>query len=363
MKKSLLSIAILFAVAFGANAQDTPLSISGYADAYYKFDFAQPRKLSNPLDPSSALIPTQNIGTSFATDQNSLSLGMIGVALKKTTGKASFVGEVSFGPRGTGQSIPDVAGQSFHIQNLNVNYAFTDKFALAAGYFSTFVGYEVIAPIGNFNYSTSYLFTNGPFQNAGVKATYAFSPKVSLMVGAFNESWNVYQANSSFGLNTIGAQLTITPVEGWTAYANVLKGDVSGTILDLTTSYQITKSFKAGLNVADFEAGTGATVTKYEGFQGAALYLQNAFTDKFSLGVRGEYFKSKNMTAGGNTYSGVAPKESVVAATLTANFKAGGLTFIPELRLDNGSAMQFFQDNGSMTKSATQGSLAVVYAF
>jgi hypothetical protein len=33
----------------------------------------------------------ENIGTSFATDQNSVSLGL-DIALKKTTGKASFVG-------------------------------------------------------------------------------------------------------------------------------------------------------------------------------------------------------------------------------------------------------------------------------
>jgi hypothetical protein len=363
MKKTLLSLTTLLAVVIGANAQDTPLSISGYGDTYYKYDFAK----------------GQNIGTSFATDQNSLSLGMLGLALKKTTGKASFVGELSYGPRGAGQSIPDVAGQSFHIQNLNMTYAFTDKFSMAAGYFGTFIGYEVIAPTGNFNYSTSYLFTNGPFQNAGVKATYAFSPKVSLMVGAFNENWNVYRAKAFNGLSTLGAQLTVTPIEGWTAYANVLKGDVSGTILDLTTSYQVSKSFKVGLNAADFEAGTeygGVASVKYAGYQGAALYLQNAFTDKFSLGVRGEYFASKNVTAGRNTYSqsldgsgnptgglGVMPKESVISATLTANFKAGGLTFIPELRMDNGSAMQFFKDNGAMTKSASQGSLAVVYAF
>ncbi len=351
MKKILLSLTALFAVAIGANAQDTPLSISGYGDVYYKADFA---KKSN------------NIGTSFATDQNSLSIGMIGLALKKTTGKASFVGELSYGPRGQGQSIPDVGGQSFHIQNLNMTYAFTPEFSMAVGYFGTFVGYEVIAPTGNFNYSTSYLFTNGPFQNAGVKATYAFSPKVSLMVGAFNDNWNVYKANSDFGLNTIGAQLTVTPIEGWTAYANVLKGYVSGTILDLTTSYQITKTFKAGLNVADFEAGSeygGTPSVKYAGYTGAALYLQNAFTDKFSLGVRGEYFSSKNVTAGGNTYAGVIPKESVISATLSANFKAGGLTFIPEVRMDNGSATQFFKENGASTKSASQATLAVVYAF
>jgi hypothetical protein len=47
--------------------------------------------------------------------------------------------------------------------------------------------------VANFHYSTSYLFTNGPFQNAGVKANYAISDKVGIMVGAFNDAWNSYR--------------------------------------------------------------------------------------------------------------------------------------------------------------------------
>ncbi len=345
MKKSLLSIAALCAVVLGVKAQDAPLSISGSVDAYYKYDFAN----------------KANIGTSFASDQNSVSLGMIDVALKKTTGKASFVGEVSFGPRGEGQSIPNAGtnGQSFHIQNLNVNYAFTDKFSMAAGYFGTFVGYEVISPVGNYNYSTSYLFTNGPFQNAGIKATYAFSPKVSLMAGVFN-GWNAYTATN--GVSNFGAQLMVAPAEGWSAYLNVLTGEDAyggyGTVLDLTSGYQVTDKFKVGLNLADFSKSKNED----GGYTGGALYLQNAFTGSFSLGVRGEYFTSKKGD-NGLTLSGVMPGESVVAATLSANIKAGGLTFIPEVRVDNGSFAQFMKENGSVTKSASQVSLAVVYAF
>lgn len=347
MKKSLLSIAALCAVVLGVKAQDAPLSISGSVDAYYKADLAK---------------KPDNILTSFATDHNSVSLGMIDVVLKKTTGKASFVGEVAFGPRGQYQSIPNGDGKdvnSFHIQNLNVNYAFTDKFSMAAGYFGTFVGYEVISPVGNYNYSTSYLFTNGPFQNAGLKATYAFSPKASLMVGAFNDGWNSYKADPNFGAASVGAQLMVAPVEGWSAYVNVLSGYNSGTILDLTTGYQVSKSFKVGVNAADWSAGLGA---KDAGYTGGALYLQNAFTDSFGLGIRGEYFKAKKNN-GELALSGVVANESVFATTLSANIKAGGLTFIPEFRVDNGSATQFFKENGSATKSASQVALALVYAF
>jgi hypothetical protein len=339
MKKviTILALALTTSVAF---AQDTPLEISGSADLYYKYDFSEASQL----------------GTSFATDQNSVSLGMIDVVLKKKTGKTSFVGEVSFGPRGAGQSIPDVGGQSFHIQNLYAAYAASDKLTLTAGYMGTFIGYEVISPLANFHYSTSYLFTNGPFQNAGVKANYAISSKVGLMVGLFNDQWNFYQANPSLGLNAIGAQLSLTPVEGLTAYINFLDGSASGTVLDLTAAYQISEKFKLGLNVADFSGTIDDT-----GYTGFALYPSYAVNSNFSLGLRAENFKSKK--AGnplGGTFSNVAADESVTAFTLSANLKSGGLTFIPEFRMDSGSANMF---EGVTEKSASQVSMAVVYGF
>lgn len=350
MKKITLIVALVFtsSIAFAQDAAETdpkstPLEISGSGDLYYKYDFAK----------------TSNIGTSFATDQNSLSLGMIDIALKKKTGKASFVGEVSFGPRGAGQSIPDVGGQSLHIQNLYAAYAFTDKFSMTAGYMATFIGYEVISPLANLHYSTSYLFTNGPFQNAGVKATYAFSGKVSLMAGLFNDQWNVYQvADPMKGLNAFGAQLALTPVAGLSAYINILTGSESGTIVDLTAAYQISEKFKLGLNVADFSGVADDT-----GFTGFALYPSYAFTDKFSLGVRAENFSAKKLNTA--TLSNIDKDESVTAFTLSANFKSGGLTFIPEFRTDGASANSFKTSGSEVldTKSASQVTLAVVYGF
>ena len=351
MKKLLISSAI-FLAAISAKAQDTtkatenPLIISGSVDAYYKYDFSKFRNAAGG----------SNIPTSFATDQNSFSIGMIDLAMKKKVSKASFVGELSFGPRGEGQSIPNAGsnGQSFHIQNLYMGYDVTDKLNLTAGYMATFVGYEVISPVGNFNYSTSYLFTNGPFQNAGLKATYAFTSKVSLMAGIFNDTWNNYQ--SARDVSTFGAQLFVNPIKGWTAYINLLSGKTSGTIVDLTTAYQITDAFKLGLNGATFSAPDAVK----GGFEGVALYPQLAVSKDVVLGLRGEYFKTKN---GGFTTAGPPAGESITAFTLTANVKAGPLTLIPEARLDNGSTSQFIKNNGGAAKQASQFLIAAVYAF
>jgi len=334
MMKKVIGILAFVLIGNAGFAQDAPLEISGSADVYYKYDFAK----------------KENIKTSFATDQNSVSLGMLDIMLKKTTGKASFVGEVSFGPRGQYQSLLNGDGEddnSFHIQNLYATYAATEKLSFTAGFMGTFIGYEVISPVANFHYSTSYLFTNGPFQNAGVKANYAISDKVGVMVGAFNDSWNMYKADPIKGLNAIGAQLSLAPTEGVSVFLNFMDGSVSGTIIDLTASFQLTDKFKLGLNAADFRNDTKV------GYTGVALYPAVDVSDKFSLGLRGEYFKFKEGSG----------DDSVTALTFSANLKAGGLTFIPEFRLDNGSDEIFEKTNSDPAKSASQFALAMVYGF
>lgn len=333
----ILAVALTSMSSFAQEATEapksTPLEISGSGDLYYKYDFSK----------------NANIPTSFASDQNSLSLGMLDLALKKSVGKASFVGEISFGPRGQYQSIPNgdgIDGNSFHIQNLYATYAFTDKFSMTAGYMGTFVGYEVISPVANFHYSTSYLFTYGPFQNAGVKANYKISDKFGAMLGVFNDSWNTYKADPTKGLSTIGAQLSYA-TDGISAYLNFMDGSVSGTIVDLTASFQLSEKFKLGLNAADF-SNTGDV-----GYSGIALYPSYAFSDAFALGLRGEYFDFKEGSG----------DSSVTAFTLSANFKAGGFTFIPELRIDSNSDDVFVDSDMAPTNAASQVVLAVVYGF
>ena len=342
MKKvlAILVLALTTSISFAQDdaPETTPLEITGSGDLYYKYDFSK----------------NANIPTSFGTDQNSVSLGMLDIAFKKTIKKVSFVGEISFGPRGQYQSIPNGDGgtdgldtNSFHIQNLYASYAVSDKLSLTAGYMGTFIGYEVISPLGNFSYSTSYLFTNGPFQNAGLKANYKISDKFGAMIGVFNDSWNSYKADPIKGLNAVGGQLSFA-TEGVSFYLNAMDGSVSGTIIDLTATFQLTEKFKLGLNAADF-SNEGDV-----GYTGAAIYPSYAITDAFALGVRAEYFKSKEGSM----------DTDVTAFTLSGNYKVSGLTIIPEFRMDSNSDEVMFEDSDmNPAKSASQVLLAVVYGF
>ena len=169
------------------------------------------------------------------------------------------------------------------------------------------------------------------------------------MVGMFNDQWNSYKADPIKGLNAIGAQLSITPAEGVSAYINFMDGSESGTIIDLTAAFQLSEKFSLGLNTADFSNGDKI------GYTGVALYPAVAVTENFGLGLRGEYFKFKENSG----------DDSVTAFTLSANLKAGGLTIIPEFRLDSSSDDNAFtkSDGFSPTSSASQFAVGVVYGF
>lgn len=347
--KNFLPVVMLtfFGLTYSAIAQDTeqeaPLEISGSVDTYFTADFSG----------------QDNIPTSFADNREAMSIGMLDIALSKSFENVSFTGEFSFGPRSF-KSIPtfdpdgDGEGPQIFIQNLYVSYGLTDKLTLTAGYMGTFVGYEVISPAGNFNYSTSYLFTSGPFQNAGIKADYAFSDRFAVMVGMFND-WNVYA--DADGMKDIGAQIYFAPVDGWDVYLNFVNGKSSGNIFDITTGYQVSDKFYLGLNAADFTYDN----SNDGGYTGVALYPQVALTDAFSLGLRTEFFGIKETKDESGTI--LTEKGGVSSYTLTANYKVGGFTFIPEVRLDSSDDLGFLDKNGEAASKAAQVTFAAVYAF
>lgn len=339
--KQALSLASALLLFFGistVSAQEAEevklpgLTLSGSVDTYYKYDFSG----------------TSNIGTSFAGDQNSFSIGMFNLIASQEVGKASFVGDIAVGPRNS-QSSGD--GLNASIQNLYVSYKLTEKLSVTGGYMGTFVGYEVISPASNFNYSTSYLFTNGPFQNAGVKLNYSFSEKVGVMVGLFND-WNVY-TDADNDVADFGAQLYVSPVDGWDAYLNFVTGPRSGTEFDLTTTYQVSDAFMLGLNAATYSAPDDGGK-----FTGAALYINYAITDVFALGFRGETFTDDKL----DILVG-DEKSSVNAFTLSANIGSGPLKLIPELRLDTAEKDIFVDGDGAATKTAVQAAIAAIYSF
>src|SRR5690606_19478988 len=337
--KKIITLSMLFiATAMFAQEEEAPkVTFSGSIDAYYRANISAPND-------ENAIAP----GSSFA-NLPGFALGMANVIAAYEGEKVGFVADLVFGPRGTDAifASPMYSATGNIVNQLYAYWNVSDKVTLTMGNFNTFLGYEVISPTANFNYSTSYLFSYGPFSHTGLKADFTLSDDISLMVGVMNDT-DLTEFNPT-GDYAFGAQLGFVG-----QYLNVLV-DPSFFEIDFTGGFDLSDSFFLGINAAYLSLEDDAG-----GFMGAALYPQYAVSDTFTLGLRGEYFVEDGDF--GAIGSGVADS-SVFAATLTGSFAIDNLTIKPELRLDSASDDSFIDNDLMPTNSLSSFVLAAIYSF
>ena len=324
--KITLFMVFAFSIAFGQEEkEEKKVSISGTVDAYYQTYFSA-------SDDSG-----QSFGTSFA-DETGFALGMANIVASYEGEKTGVVADVVFGPRG------DSAVGGYNLNQLYAYWNVSEGTTLTIGRFNTYLGYEVISPAGNFNYSTSYLFSSGPFSHVGLKADFSLGEDFSLMLAVMNAT---DVNNNTTGDYALGAQLGFSG-----QYLNLYydNKEVLGFEIDYTGGFDLSEDFFLGINAA-YQDNDGS------GFYGAALYPQLAASDNFSIGLRGELF--------GFHDSDLDDLPSVFAATLTGSYTVDNLIIKPEIRLDswNNDFEPYLNNDSELSNSLSAFTLAAIYSF
>ena len=264
-------------------APEPTFGVSGSIDTYYR---------------SSEYAP----GTSFA-NLPGFALGMANIIMSYEGEKSGFVADLVFGPRGADAVFgsPQIAdadgdgdvdgfyGSSNIVNQLYAYYNVSDSFTLTMGNFNTFLGYEVISPVANFNYTTSYMFSYGPFSHTGIKADIAAGENTSIMVAVLNttDATEFQPIDDDY---MFGAQLGI-----FGQYINYLGGGTAGVSqIDFTGGFNLGDSFFLGINATSYSDDNDVE------FSGVALYPQYTFSDSFALGARFEAFSEDGLGAIGD---------------------------------------------------------------
>lgn len=320
------------------------LKFSGSVDGYYRTNFSKAPTFDDVT--GELLSGSTDPGTAFA-NQTGFAVGMGNLIASYEGAKVGAVLDLVVGPRGAGATfsndiVDGIVNQAYVYWNVS------EKTTLTIGRFNTFLGYEVIAPQANFNYSTSYLFSSGPFSHVGIKADFALSEDMSLMLGVMNP-WDTNDITTT-GEYSFGAQLGFKGQYLNLYYDSGENGGL-GTEIDFTGGFDVSDAFFLGINAA--YNTNGATDS---GFYGAALYPQFATSDSFSIGLRGEYFVA---TAEG------FEDAPVTALTLTGSYTIENLIIKPEFRLDShgNDNEPFLDSNGNTTNSLSSFLLAAIYSF
>jgi len=340
----------LVTTTFAQDSTQAPaLTITGSVDAYYKYDFGESK---------------WNTPTSFTQSHNRFELGMGSVKLEHKTTKVDVVADLGFGKRAQDFSYND-EGILQAVKQLYVSYSPSSVVKFTAGSWATHVGYELVDPQLNRNYSMSYMFTNGPFFHTGLKADFTLG-KSGLMIGVANPTDYKYVPEGVINKKFLLAQYSYTGSDLFKVFLNYVGGkgiDTSKTNqFDVVITSKLSEKFSLGYN------GTVSTVQYWDGdknidgksWWGSALYLNLDPTPKFGLTLRSEYFSDKN---GLKLPMGPIDGSKVFANTLSANFKIDNLTIIPEFRIDNSSEEIFTKKDGAPTKTAANVLVAAVYSF
>lgn len=337
-------------------------AITGYVDAYYRFNFSNPKKEQG----------TFNNYTSFTNSQNSFELGMASVKLEHSMGKVGVVADLGFGTRADEFSYADRFGSvdvgdgtadltsRFIIKQAYLTYAPLENLKLTAGSFATHVGYELVDPYLNRNYSMSYMFSYGPFLHTGVKADLT-AGKSGFMLGITNPT-DLKTANFArkflIGQYSYGGE----KVKLYLNYqGGTFDSETKMNQIDAVITGAISDKFSIGYNGTVQGVKTRAALDSKFGdadsWWGSALYVNVDPTSNFGLTLRGEYFDNDKGVLS------ALPSSGIFEATLSANLKINGLTIIPELRLDRAGDEVFIDRSGTNKKGSLTGLIAAVYHF
>ena len=367
MLRKFFTTTIVFASFNVLFAQDSTktFAISGSIDAFYRYNFSNPKSGTNNF-------------TSFTNAHNSFELGMAtlradGSAL---SGKVTGTADLGFGRRAEEFSYADgqlntasgysdlrfpldspyVSGKNGFltlaaVKQLYVTYTPGKYVKFTIGKWATHVGYELLDAYANRNYSMDYMFSYGPFSHTGLKLEYA-QGTTGFMIGIANPTDN---ATTTSTAKTLLAQFSVGSKNGaFKAYLNY-----QGSFSSLNKFNQVDLVLLGTVSPM-FNIGYNGTIFAYKGsnnsWMGSALYFNFDPTPAVGLTLRGEYLGNKNYVLPLGT-------KNIFDVTFSVDCKVGPLTIIPELRFESAQSGIYTKHDGDNAKGTAAGLLAAIYKF
>ena len=368
------------------------LSVTGYLDmGYTNLNatglFVGGTTPSRVFDTPNAT-PTNNF-SSFNLDQAGITVtkapkegfgGVINLIAGQDTNVFS-----SYGAGNTGATDPYNNNHSFDVTQAYGSYT-GGALTVIVGKFASLAGAEVIASASDTNASRSILFGYAvPYTHTGVRATYAATDTVSVILGV-NNGWDqVADTNTD---KTVELGFSATPskmfsLAGVYYSGNELSGGFPNSGMNATalTALQATNGSRQLLNlvatlnatdalsfVLEYDNGSQANASLANGttgtatWDGAAVYVNYQLNDKWRTSLRSEYLNDKDGYK--LTYVAGAGGQKWSETTLTlAYMPAASFELRGEVRGDSSTQNVFLNSDGSAKSSQTSFGLEALYKF
>ena len=288
MKKTIIALLSLAAMSSLAQTDTTknPLTISGYLETYYNYDFGKPENNTRPK-----FIYSHN-----RHNEVSLNLGFIKAAYltSNVRGKLAFM-TGSY----TNANLANEPGVLKNIFEANAGFKLskTKNLWVDAGIFASHIGFESAIGKDCWNLTRSILADNSPYFESGAKISYTSNNEKWFVSGLLLNGWQRIQRIDGNSTPAFGHQLTFKPSSKVTlngsSFIGSNKPDTAKQMRFFHNFYGIFQlSEKIGLTFG-FDIGAEQKAkgsSDYNSWYSHVAILKFAASDKISISARGEYY-------------------------------------------------------------------------
>lgn len=266
------------------SAETKELSVGGFIDAYYGFDFNEPTG--------------DRAFTTHALRHNEFTLNLAYVDLKiekpKAHGRLALQAGTSVFNNYSGERTQNAAlgGILQHIQEAYGGYKLSEGLWLDAGIFLSHIGAESFISKDDWNYTRSLGADFSPYYQAGVRLNYQADPKWLLSLHVLNGWQNIIDNNSD---KSIGMQIAYS--------ASDILSFTYNNLIGREQEFRVFNNFIVKAKITD---GWSLSFSSDLGFQKKpgsgdysiwyveTLLTQFRLSEALSLGGRLEYFNDKD---------------------------------------------------------------------
>ncbi|MBP6333945.1 MAG: porin [Bacteroidia bacterium] len=291
MKKAILPFLLLAANIASAqiDTSESSLTLSGYAEVYYTYDFNKPEDHNRP-----SFFYSHNRHNEF-----NLNLGFVKAAYNSDRTRANLALAAGTYMNSNYSAEPGVL-KNIYEANAGFKLSKNKNLWLDAGIFASHIGFESAVSKDCRVLTRSILADNSPYYESGAKISYLSDNSKWFLSGLILNGWQHIQRPDGNNTPAFGTQITFTPGSNLTLnYSTFIGNEKPDTskqmryfhnlygILNVTDNFQITAGFDYGME----QVSEGSDV--YNNWYSPVLIVRLNLNDQWSVAARGEYYSDE----------------------------------------------------------------------
>jgi len=261
------------------------VTVSGFADVFYVFDFNKPQGMERQ-----SFLFNHNRHNEF-----NLNLGYLKLNLEQTKYRANLALQTGTYSNDNYAAEPGLLKSIFEA-NIGLSLNKKNNLWFDAGVFPSYIGFESAISIDNWTMTRSLLAENSPYFVSGAKLTYNPSDKLETTVLIIN-GWQRIQRLQGNSIPSFGTQVKFSPTENitlnWSGFIGTDDPDTTRRMRYFNNFYgqfQLTKRF--GL-ITGFDIGAQQRTTNsstYDLWFSPVVIGQYAINTVWKTAIRAEYY-------------------------------------------------------------------------